>query len=389
MRIIAWYLPQFHEIPENNEWWGEGFTEWVNVKKATNHHIGQNLPNIPLNNNYYNLLDDDVKKWQIDIAKKHGVYGFAMYHYWFDGKLLLEKPIEQYLANKELDFPFCICWANEHWTNRWVSGQERVLIEQRYGDRKQWEEHFNYLLPFLKDERYITVNGKPLVIIYQPELIECLNDMMDVWQELARENGFMGLTLAYQGRVWDLQPENAKDDSRFEMDIEFQPLKAFNMYFHERNQLATKVYNMIPKWIKHCLAKPIEFAKGKVGQKDEKNGCHYTFDQVWETILNAKPYSSKSIPGAFVGWDNSPRKGANGTYVTDTSPEKFQKYLTRQISRAKNDYNTDIIFMYAWNEWAEGGYLEPDERNKYGYLEAIRGALKETGEWPTPPSAKF
>lgn len=147
MKIIAWYLPQFHETLENNEWWGKGFTDWVNVKKGKKIEEGQEQPRIPLNNNYYNLLDDNIKKWQVDLAKKYGVYGFCMHHYWFGGKLLLEQPAEQFLKNKELDLPFCFNWANEHWTTSW-SGGTKVLIKQEYGQEADWIEHFNYLLPF-------------------------------------------------------------------------------------------------------------------------------------------------------------------------------------------------------------------------------------------------
>ena len=160
MKIIAFYLPQFHEIPENNEWWGKGFTEWVNVKKAQKLFDGHNQPREPLNDNYYDLKDNSVMDWQISIAKKYGVYGFCFYHYWFNGHLLLQKPVEAFLSNKKQDMPFCICWANEHWTNAWVSKANKVLIEQEYGKEEDWKEHFDYLLPFFKDDRYIKNNGE-------------------------------------------------------------------------------------------------------------------------------------------------------------------------------------------------------------------------------------
>ena len=201
MRIIAFYLPQFHDIPENDEWWGKGFTEWVNVKKAKPLFEGHAQPRVPLNNNYYNLLDDNIKIWQSEIAQKHGIYGFCYYHYWFNGKLLLEEPMEQMLKNKEITIPFCICWANEQWTKAWV-GENKVLIAQKYGDKNEWAEHFYYLLPFLKDERYIYEKGKPLVVIYRPNIIPCLNEMLDYWVELAKKNGLNGITFAYQ-HLWE------------------------------------------------------------------------------------------------------------------------------------------------------------------------------------------
>ena len=155
MKIIAVYLPQFHEIPENNEWWGKGFTEWTTMKKAKPLYEGHYQPRIPLNENYYNLLDPQVMEWQCKIAKEHGIYGFCFYHYWFDGHLLLEKPVEKYLQDEKCDLPFCICWANEHWTKAWEGKHNQVLIPRRYGGEKEWKEHFEYLLPFLKDPRYI------------------------------------------------------------------------------------------------------------------------------------------------------------------------------------------------------------------------------------------
>lgn len=379
MKIIAWYLPQFHTIPENDAWWGEGFTEWTNVKAAKSYHSGQIQPRVPLNDNYYNLLDDEVKRWQVNLAKEYGVYGFAMYHYWFDGKLLLEKPVEQYLANKALDLPFCICWANEHWTNRWIASKESILIEQHYGDEAQWKDHFEYLLPFLRDERYIRVDGKPLVIIYRPELIDRLNDMMDLWQALARGNGLPGLSLAYQGEKWDLSAGIKKDDSRFDLNIEFQPSKVFNAYRHGRHRLLSGIQSILPKRLENSK---LVYKLKEAFVRNDESGTAFDFDELWKTVLNTAPVDGKSVPGAFVGWDNSPRKKEQGIFIRNVTPQKFEKYLAAQIRRTRNVYHKDMLFLYAWNEWAEGGYLEPDRQYGYGFLEAIRGALKETGEWP-------
>lgn len=184
MKIIAFYLPQFHEIPENNEWWGEGFTEWVNVKKAKPLFEGHNQPRVPLDDKYYDLLDDEVKIWQAKIAKENGIYGFCYYHYWFNGRKVLERPMEQMLRNNEVDIPFCVCWANEPWTKAWI-GRNEIILPQFYGEKKEWKEHFDYLLPFFQDKRYIKENGKPLMVIYRAEVITNLNEMLDYWSELA------------------------------------------------------------------------------------------------------------------------------------------------------------------------------------------------------------
>ena len=371
MKIIAFYLPQFHEIPENNEWWGQGFTEWVNVKKAEPLFEGHIQPRIPLDKNYYDLSNNSVMDWQIEIAKKYGVYGFCFYHYWFDGHLLLEKPLEAFLKNKKQQLPFCICWANEHWTNAWVSKENKVLIEQKYGDKQQWKEHFDYLLQFFKDERYIVEDGKPLLVIYRPEIIECLNPMLDYWNELAEENGFKGIKFAYQHVAFDL--ESNKDDSRFTYDIEYQPTYAQTFMRQKRFKTLRKIKRSIAKFFEKYLKTDIRYV-------NTEGLIKFDYDEVWNYILNMKPVSPKSIPGAYVNWDNTPRRGNKGIVHLGVTPEKFKKYLTMQIKRARDVYKTDKIFLFAWNEWAEGGFLEPDEEWKYGMLEAIKEALDDCNE---------
>lgn len=377
MKIIAFYLPQFHNIPENDEWWGDGFTEWVNVKKAKPIFEGHDQPRVPLNQNYYNLLNDDVKIWQAELAKKYGIYGFCYYHYWFDGKLLLEKPMEQMLTNKNIDIPFCVCWANEPWTRAWV-GEKKTLIPQRYGSKKEWKEHFDYLLPFFKDQRYILENGKPLVVIYRPEIIDVLNDMLDYWNKLAVEAGFAGLTYAYQSAGMDELPKEKRNDSRFDYDIEFQPAYAFTQLNQNTLPLLRKIKRCVSRFIEKRTGITLRFiGSGKVAALNRVD-----YDKAWQTILKTTPESKINVPGAFVDWDNTPRHGERGRVYLGKTPEKFKKYLSEQIRRAKSVYHKDMIFMYAWNEWAEGGYLEPDEKNGYAYLEAIKKALDENGENP-------
>lgn len=370
MKTIAFYLPQFHAIPENDEWWGKGFTEWVNVKKAKPLFEGHYQPRIPLGENYYNLLNPETLRWQTKIAKEYGLYGFCFYHYWFDGHMLLEKPMEMLLEDKTIDFPFCVCWANEHWTKAWVSKQDNILIAQRYGERKEWEEHFNYLLPFFKDERYIKTNEKPLVVIYRPDLIECLNDMLDCWQELAVKNGLGGLEFAYQQIQFDIQKD--KDDSRFTYNIEYQPNYANYDLSHNEFAFLKKV----KRWLTPILQK----IGINIEQVRPQGLIKRDYDEVWNAILNRTPSSEKSVPGAFVDWDNTPRKQEKGSAFLGVSPEKFEKYMTEQIHRTKEIYKKDMLFLFAWNEWAEGGYMEPDEKYGYGYLEALKKALEANNE---------
>ena len=382
MKIIAFYLPQFHNIPENDEWWGDGFTEWVNVKAAKPLFEGHQQPKVPLNDNYYNLLDDNVKIWQARIAKEYGVYGFCYYHYWFSGKMLLEKPMEQMLKNKAVDIPFCISWANETWTKAWVNDEKKVLILQKYGEKDEWKQHFDYLLPFFKDDRYIKENNKPLFIIYRPEVVECLNEMLDYWNQLAIENGFDGMCFAYQTINMDIT--NGSDTSRFDYDIEFQPSYARFDMSNQKSKLAVlkKIRRNVAKWFEKKFGIDLlRYTSPMMARKLlHTNGIDYS--EAWETILARKPISNKCIPGAFAAWDNTPRHKERGWVYTNNTPEIFEKYLEKQIVRARDVYHKDMIFMYAWNEWAEGGYLEPDEKHGYAYLDAIRTALGKTGEFP-------
>ena len=374
MKILALYLPQFHSIPENDEWWGKGFTEWVNVKKAMPLFEDHYQPRIPLDKNYYNLLDDDIKKWQIDIAKKHGIYGFCVYHYWFNGKKLLEKPMEQYLLNKELDFPFCFCWANEHWSNAWVSGENKILMPQNFENRDDWDKHFFYLLDFFKDERYIKEDDKPLLAIYLPNIIGPLNEMLDRWQYLAKQNGFKGLKFMYQSPFFHL--DDKADKSRFDYAIEFQPSLVNHL---KKGKKGASILRLKSKLSMFLQTKFHIYLK-----KNPKEVQKEDYDKMWESVLNIHPDNSKCtcIPGAFVDWDNTPRRGKRGTVYVGGNPQKFKYYFDLQVKHAKKEYKTEYLIIFAWNEWAEGGILEPTEKYKYEYLEAIRDVLKANNEFP-------
>ncbi len=375
MKIIAYYLPQFHDIPENDEMWGKGFTEWVNVKQAKPLFEGHNQPRIPKGGNYYNLLSNDIKKWQISLAKTYGIYGFCMYHYWFGGKLLLEKPVEQYLEDKSLDFPFCICWANENWTNAWKSDNNKVLIEQHYGGKEEWKAHFEYLSPFFQDKRYIKVDGKPLFLLYRPELISTLNEMLDYWQELAYKDGLGRIAFAYQKT--DKAELYRKDDSRFDYNIEYQPGFAGKWLEKKTHRLLRRLKQngclMLDKIFKTSRFSTIRFES----QLEKRDYMKY-----WEKILEHKPEDEKCVPGAFVDWDNTPRRGMRGSIFQNVCPELFYNYMKKQIIHTREQYHKDMMFIFAWNEWGEGGYLEPDEYNGMKMLQALKRALIECGEFP-------
>lgn len=373
MKIIAYYLPQFHCIPENDAWWGEGFTEWVNVKGAKPLFDGHNQPRIPQDNNYYNLLQVDIIRWQAELAKKNHIWGFCFYHYWFGEKILLQKPMEILLTNKDIDIPFCISWANENWTNQWVSNSPKLLVKQEYGDEKEWARHFDYLLPFFKDARYIKENGKPVVVIYKPTNFNRINDMKDFWNNLAIANRFKGI--CFMSQISNEASEKKSSFEKIDYILDYQPTTIFVDKSKTRNVFIRKTKHLIKKLMRVFN---IELEGKKIGAKL----VMYDYSDIWQQVLKRQPVSEKNVPGCFVDWDNTPRKGNKGTVLLNASPGKFKQFFKEQVIRCKNLYKKDFMFIFAWNEWAEGGYLEPDKHYHDGYLKAIRATLEELDEVP-------
>jgi len=370
MKIIPMYLPQFHQIPENDEWWGEGFTEWTNVKKAKPLFEGHYQPRIPLNKNYYDLSDMETLKWQAKLARDNGIYGFCFYHYWFNSKLLLEKPMELLLKNPDIDINYCVSWANHNWEDSWKAspGLETILISHDFDDEEDWIKHFNYLLPFFKDPRYILEDDKPLLIIYIPNIIGKLNKMLALWNQMAMDAGFEGLKYAFQSPM--SYHSGGWDRSMFDYGIEFQPgyvnRKKRRLPFLNIMKYSHKVKKFLG------IKRRIQRAQKQVAISD--------YDKTWEKILDNKPSAENAIPSAFVDWDCTPRKNVAGSVTLGATPIKFKYYFKQLLLKAKHEYKTDKIFVFAWNEWAEGGYLEPDEKFGYGYLKAIKEALTEQNE---------
>lgn len=345
--ILAFYLPQFHEIPENSAWWGSGFTDWVNVRKAQPLYPFQRQPRVPLQERYYDLSDVKSLEWQADIAKKFGVSGFCMYHYWFKGRKLLEKPAELLLANPDVDANFCFCWANEPWARTWDGRDTDVLMAQSYGGVEEWDEHFEYLLPFFLDARYVKKQGMPVFLIYNVSTIPDVDGMIDRWQFLARERGLGGLHI-----VECLNGKNtSQSSSSSDALAEFEP--NFSMSSAELPFLSR-----VKRFIRYRLLKKPHL---------------YSYKEIYNKIISRdlSKYSKKVYRGLFVDWDNTPRKGTRGVVYHGSSPSAFEDFSKRVLSKLSDE---DLVFVNAWNEWAEGTYLEPDEHYQYGYLEALRNA---------------
>lgn len=377
MKVIPVYLPQFHTIPENDEWWGKGFTEWTNVKGAKPLFEGHNQPRVPLDGNYYDLSDVETLKWQCELARRYGIYGFCMYHYWFSGKVLLHKPMELLLAHPEIDINYCISWANGEWRDTWKhkdQKQTKILIFDDYDNEDLWVDHFNYMLPFFKDQRYICEEGKPLLVIYSPHLIPKLNKMLDLWDTMAKKNGLRGLLYVYQSAAANF--DRSWDRSRFSYGVQMNPGYANGVDSANRDQFKYWLIRMVG-----LFKRKLNIKRSLSMSKSESSVKHNDYDLVWQKILTLRPRNGeRMIPCGFTDWDNTPRFGVNGSMYDGVSAKKFYHYFSLLCETAKKYYKSDKVFLFAWNEWAEGGYIEPDELYGYGFLEAIKKVLDEDVE---------
>lgn len=349
---IAFYLPQFHPIPENDEWWGDGFTEWTNVKKARPLFKNHYQPHIPSELGYYDLRDEGVRIKQAELAQEHGIFGFCYWHYWFgSGKRVLEKPAQDFLKSRKPNFPICFAWANQSWTGIWHGAPDRVLVRQEYLGRKDDERHFNEVLPFFFDSRYIRINDKPLFLLYRPFDHPYLNDFIKHWNSLAIESGLKGihfLGISYEENVigYDL------DGFAYHDPI----LKKGDLNFFEK-----AIKKITKKYPKEILSQAIY-------------GCKVTsYEDLVKKTFNQK-MKKGNFPTLHTGWDNTPRSGKRGVVQQDFNLKLFQTHL-RKVLGSINEEDEPIFFIKSWNEWAEGNYLEPDQRFQRGKLEVLKSEL--------------
>lgn len=372
-KVIAMYFPQLHAIPENDAWWGEGFTDWVNVRRAQPQYEGHYQPRVPLGQNYYDQSRPEVLHAQIDLAKRYGLHGFCHYHYWFDGKQLLETPTRLVLEDRSMDFPFCLSWANETWSRRWDGLNFHTLIKQTHPvDKARWKLHFDYLLGAWTDERAITVDGKPVFVIYRPQNIPEIDAMLDYWRELAHGVGLKGLYLVVQK---SFEYPRRSYENGFDALFQFQPFETIHSPFMSgrpnRYSMFGKMVHAMPERIQDYL----RALHARIMQKLEI----HDYDAVWDYIVKVRPEPGLvTFPGAFADWDNTPRYGDRARIFKGASPEKFEYWFGRLLdSMAERALPENFIWLNAWNEWAEGAYVEPDEKHGYAYLEAIRGQLEK------------
>ena len=373
VKLIALYFPQLHAIPENDTWWGKGFTDWVNVRKAKPQFDGHNQPRVPLDDRYYDQSQMETLAWQIGLAKQYGVHGFCHYHYWFDGKQLLETPTNLMLDNKKLDFPFCLAWANETWSRRWDGLEHHILQEQTHQpDKAMWERHFNYLYRAWSDERAIKIDGKPVFLIYRPHRIEKIDEMFDCWRNLAQQRGLPGLYFVAMKQYEYPMPEVL---AYFDASMHFQPFEALYSPDFDNDKPA-----ILPEFLMRMLRRLPEPVMAFLRAVRDTRGpalTFYDYEKVWGHMLKVERDGGlPTFPGAFVDWDNTARYGNRARIFKGASPERFSYWFKRLVQvTAQRPANERMIFLNAWNEWAEGTYLEPDSRHGYRYLEAVKDGL--------------
>lgn len=354
LRPIAFYLPQYHQIPENDKWWGEGFTEWTNVKKAKPRFDGHYQPHVPGELGYYDLRNPETHRQQAELAKAYGIGGFCYYHYWFNGKRLLEHPFNEILASGKPDFPFCLCWANENWTRRWDGEEREVLMAQDHNHDDDLE-HINSLIPAFRDERYIRVNGKALFLVYKTNLLPDPKRTAEIWREAASKAGVELYLVRIENHFKGYDP--SPQEIGFDAAAEFAP-----------------------HW--GCFGQKVS---GQVELRDEYRDCNpliYDYDNIMLGMLGRPKPDYKLFRGVFPSWDNSARRRNEPVMFLNSSPEKYAFWLSQIARYTLQNFQGDeqLLFINAWNEWGEGCHLEPDQKYGLRYLEATQRALEMASE---------
>lgn len=352
-RIIAFYLPQFHPIQENDKFWGRGFTEWTNTAKAKKYFPGHYQPHVPADLGFYDLRLPASRLAQAELAKQYKVDGFCYYHYWFgNGRQVLEKPLDEVVLSGEPNYPFCICWANETWSGVWHGAENMTLIEQNYPGLSDHAAHFDSLLSKFKDDRYMKIDGKPIMVIYRPLNLPTPLETIALWRKMAFQAGLPGLFfIGMHNPANPIQPEDIGfDASIYDSNVKLRdwgswknPVKLFKNYFFRKAGIPTiKSFKLA---IKKILPEALALSR---------------------------------YPSVIHAWDNTPRSGVRGLVLTGSSPANFSQALKKAFDLTRNKPYPEgarLIFLKSWNEWAEGNHLEPDLKYGHAYLAALRDAV--------------
>ena len=355
IKAIAAYLHQFHPIPENDRWWGKGFTEWSNVAKAKPLFKGHLQPRLPADFGFYDLRVPEVREAQALLAKEYGIHGFMYWHYWFGGKRILERPFTEVVQSGKPDFPFCVCWANQTWSGTWhgLSNNE-ILIEQTYPGIEDYTAHFYELLEAFKDKRYITVNGKNIVFVFQPLNIPNNREFIDLWQSLSLKEGLKGIHFVALHMPFD-------------WNLRAHGYDAMTVGYFERNKYITKIRDR--KWLKQL--------KDLFNKQSSKLPLTVSYKK-YVTSYPGHQLNRTQYPWVMADWDNTPRSGANGWLFEGATPSLFGNLCEKAFQQTDNkSIEEKIVIVRSWNEWAEGNYLEPDTRLGNRYLNEFKRQLDQ------------
>lgn len=359
-RVIAFYLPQYHPIPENDKWWGKGFTEWTNVGKAKPLFKGHYQPKVPADLGYYDLRIPEVRDAQAEMARNAGIEGFMYWHYWFgNGKIILQRPFQEVLQSGKPDFPFCLGWANHSWSNKtWHADNQykkrQTLIQQLYPGKSDYVNHFYYVLDAFKDKRYICIDGKPLFYVYDTLATNELAQLIEIWQKLAAENGLKGVYFIGQVKRKDFC------DSIVNSGFDGVCREGF---LDAVDKIKGRTFgSVIGKIRSHFNIMPLN-------KYEYSKFMRNTFSKEYDSRENV-------FPVILPNYDHSPRSGRRGMILHNSTPELFKMHVQDALELIKHkSWEHRILFLRSWNEWAEGNYMEPDLVFKLSYLEALKEAL--------------
>ena len=347
MKILSLYLPGFHRDKINDNAWGKGFTEWDNVRQGKPLYKNHYQPIVPLDYNYYDLSKKENIERQIDIANKYGVDGFIFYPYWFGENVsALTKPAEILKNSIDKKIDYCFCWANHSWIKNWTNGNNEIIVKQKYGNKEEWIRHIKYLLPFFKDNRYLKIDNRPVLYIYNMSDIPNFSDMLKCWNEYLEKYNINNIYI-----IEFISSKNKEKTNKYtDAIVEFEPLYTT---FFDISKL-----NLFKRFIVKKL-NLIDFQD---------------YNKIWQKIIKRKRVYGDCViqKGCFCGWDNSARKGYNCMIIKNNTPENFGTNLKKLINNNRKNATNDFIVINAWNEWSEGAVLEPTNKDSYKYLEEIK-----------------
>jgi len=353
VRVIAFYLPQFHPTPENDEWWGKGFSEWTNVASAKPLFNGHEQPVIPADLGFYDLRLPETRVAQAEMAAAFGVEGFCYWHYWFGGRRMLERPFNEVLSSGSPDFPFCVGWANHSWSGIWKDEPHRLLIDQIYPGEDDDRAHFEYLLSAFRDPRYMTVDGKPILVIFKPTDVPDSKRRFDFWRELALQAGLKGL------HIVGINMLDFDDAADLGLDaITVSTLAVTNVASPLLNEITKNIWR-IKRKLSVGGPRIIEYSEA-----------------IKHLVPDMNQFDCEAYPCVYPNWDNTPRKGRKGLVLANSTPDLFERHLTDAVKAlGERDDEHKLVFVKSWNEWAEGNHLEPDTKWGLQYLQALRRVI--------------